>query len=204
MSGALRVGLTGGIASGKSAALDRFAELGAVTVDSDVLAREAIAPGTQGFSDVVNRFGAGIVRADGQIDRSQLASIVFGDAVARADLEAIVHPWVRAEVRRRFAEAPDGAVVVNAVPLLVEAGLVGDYDHVVVVEAPLELQVRRLAASRGMGRMQALARIAAQASVEERRAVAWRIIVNGGDLDDLRRQVDEVWRALQAEGRGIT
>lgn len=196
MSGALRVGLTGGIASGKSAALSRFAEVGAVTIDSDVLARAAIAPGTQGFSDVVKRFGAGVIRADGSLDRAQLGSIVFADATARADLEAIVHPWVREEVRRQFAEAAHDTVVVNAVPLLVEAGLAGDYDRVVVVEAPLDAQLNRLAESRGLNREQALARIAAQASAEQRRAVAWRVIVNDGTLDDLRRKVDEVWRAL--------
>jgi len=196
VSGALRVGLTGGIASGKSAALSRFAEVGAVTIDSDVLARAAIAPGTQGFSDVVKRFGAGVIRADGSLDRAQLGSIVFADATARADLEAIVHPWVREEVRRQFAEAAHDTVVVNAVPLLVEAGLAGDYDRVVVVEAPLDAQLNRLAESRGLNREQALARIAAQASAEQRRAVAWRVIVNDGTLDDLRRKVDEVWRAL--------
>jgi dephospho-CoA kinase len=196
VSGALRVGLTGGIASGKSVALSRFAELGAVTIDSDVLARAAIAPGTQGFSDVVKRFGAGVVRADGSLDRTQLGSIVFADVAARADLEAIVHPWVRAEVRRQFAEAPDDAIVINAVPLLVEAGLAGDYDRVVVVEAPLDAQLHRLAESRGLDREQALARIAAQASAEQRHAVAWRVIVNDGTRDDLRRKVDEVWRAL--------
>lgn len=204
MTGALRVGLTGGIASGKSAALDRFAELGAVTIDSDVLARAAIVPGTQAFSDVVSRFGADIIGPDGAIDRGRLASIVFSDATARADLEAIVHPRVRAQVRRLFAQAPDQSIVVNAVPLLVEAGLVGDYDRIVVVEAPLELQVQRLADSRGMTRIQALARIAAQASADERRAVAWRVVVNDGALDHLRHQIDDIWRALQGERSRIT
>jgi dephospho-CoA kinase len=190
------VGLTGGIGAGKSAALDRFRELGAVVIDSDDVARDVVEPGTDGHAAVVERFGSGIISSEGAVDRARLAAIVFADPDARADLEAIVHPRVRAEVRRRVSEAPADAIVVNAVPLLVEAGLESDFDRVVVVEAPIEMRVSRLAQSRGMPRDQALARIAAQADDGRRRAVAWRVIVNDGSVEHLRTQVDDVWRAL--------
>ena len=196
----LRVGLTGGIGAGKSAALDRFAELGAVVVDADELARAVVAPGTPGFDEVVDRFGSGVVGADGALDRAALARIVFADAAARADLETIVHPRVRAEARRLAAHAGPDAIVVTAVPLLVETAASGDYDVVVVVEAAVDLRLQRLAASRGMPADDARARIAAQADDATRRAAAWRVIVNDGDLDELRLKVDDVWRELQAGG----
>jgi dephospho-CoA kinase len=192
------VGLTGGIGSGKSAALERFRELGAVVIDSDDVAREVVAPGTDGLAAVLARFGPSVVRVDGTLDRPMLASIVFSDDAARADLEAITHPLVRAEVRRRVSAAPSDSIVVNAVPLLVETGIAGEYDRVVVVESPEEQRVSRLVRSRGMSREEALARMAAQASDDARRAVAWRVIVNDGSLDDLRSAVDEVWAALQS------
>jgi dephospho-CoA kinase len=194
----LVVGLTGGIGSGKSAALERFRELGAVVIDSDDVAREVVAPGTDGLAAVLARFGPAVVRVDGTLDRPMLASIVFSDAAARADLEAITHPLVRAEVRRRVSAAPSDSIVVNAVPLLVETKIAGEYDRVVVVEAPVEQRVLRLARSRGMGREEALARMAAQASDDERRAVAWRVIVNDGSLEDLRSAVDNVWAELES------
>ena len=203
MSGAgpLTVALTGGIAAGKSAVLERFRELGAVVIDSDVVAREVVEPGTDGFAAVVERFGSAVVRTDGSLDRALLGSIVFADAGARAALEAIVHPRVRASVRRRIGELGPGTIVVNAVPLLVEAGLAADYDRVVVVEAPVEERVRRLAESRGLSREESLARVAAQVDDDRRRAVAWRVIVNDGSLDELRAKVDDVWRALVADLR---
>jgi dephospho-CoA kinase len=194
----LVVGLTGGIGSGKSAALERFRELGAVVIDSDDVAREVVAPGTDGLAAVLARFGPAVVRVDGTLDRPMLASIVFSDAAARADLEAITHPLVRAEVRRRVSAASSDSIVVNAVPLLVETKIAGEYDRVVVVEAPVEQRVLRLARSRGMGREEALARMAAQASDDERRAVAWRVIVNDGSLEDLRSAVDNVWAELES------
>jgi dephospho-CoA kinase len=197
----LTVGLTGGIAAGKSAVLDRLRELGAVVVDSDDVARDVVEPGTDGFSEVVERFGPDVVRADGSLDRARLAAIVFADPTARAALEAIVHPRVRAEVCRRIRRAAAAAVVVNAVPLLVEAGIASDYDRIVVVEAPVEARIRRLAHSRGMSRAESLARMAAQADDERRRAIAWRVIVNDGSVEELRAQVDDVWRALQAAAR---
>jgi len=193
----LVVGLTGGIGSGKSAALERFRELGAVVIDSDDVAREVVAPGTEGFAAVAARFGPSVVRVDGTLDRPMIASIVFADDAARADLEAITHPLVRAEVRRRVSTAPSDSIVVNAVPLLAETGIAAEYDRVVVVEAPAEQRVLRLARSRGMSRDEALARMAAQVSDDERRAVAWRVIVNDGSLESLRDAVDGVWEALR-------
>jgi dephospho-CoA kinase len=192
---ALVVGLTGGIGAGKSAALERFAELGAIVIDSDDVARRVVEPDAEGFAAVVERFGAGIVGVDGSLDRARLGSLVFADAAARADLEAIVHPLVRARVRDVIAAATPDDVVVNEVPLLVEAGLAGEYDLVIVVEAPLDLRLHRLAA-RGMSRDDALARIASQASDDERRAVAWKIVANDGTLMELRDRVDAVWQVL--------
>lgn len=196
-SRALTVGLTGGIGAGKSAVLDRFAALGALTVDSDEVARDVVEPGTEGLRKIVAAFGPDVLTTEATLDRARLGSIVFADAEARARLEAIVHPLVRTAVRRRFARAPADAIVVNAVPLLVEAGLVGEYDRIVVVEAPVEVRIARLIASRGMSRAEAMSRIAAQASEEQRRSVAWRIIENDGTLDHLRQQVDDIWAQLQ-------
>lgn len=194
------VGLTGGIGSGKSAALERFRELGAVVVDSDDVARDVVAPGTPGLAAIVQRFGTSILQGDGSLDRPALAAIVFSDDAARADLEAITHPLVRAEVRRRVSAASSDSVVVNAVPLLVETGIAEEYDRVVVIEAPVEQRVLRLARSRGMSRDEAVARMAAQASDDERRAIAWRVIVNDGSLDQLRAAIDNVWAELRAGG----
>lgn len=196
----LVVGLTGGIGSGKSAALDRFRELGAVVIDSDDVAREVVAVGTPGLAAIVVRFGTSVLQGDGSLDRPALAAIVFSDDAARADLEAITHPLVRAEVGRRVSAASSDSIVVNAVPLLVETGIAGEYDRVVVIEAPVEQRVLRLARSRGMSRDEAVARMAAQASDDERRAVAWRVIVNDGSLDELRAAVDRVWAELRAGG----
>lgn len=190
----LFVGLTGGIGSGKSSVAARLAELGAVVIDSDRLAREVVEPGTDGHADVVARFGAGVLAADGAIDRAALAAKVFGDPDARKALEAIVHPRVRARTAELAMAAPPGSVVVNDVPLLVEAGLAGAYQVVIVVLATEETRVARLAAGRGMSEAEAQARIAAQATDEQRRAVADVVIVNDGTREQLREQVDRVWR----------
>ena len=198
MSGkALAVGLTGGIGAGKSAVLSRFADLGAVVFDSDDISRDVVAGGTAGFDAVVKAFGTAVVDGDGGLDRQRIAEIVFADAAARRQLEAIVHPLVRAEVLRRIATAPVGAIVVNAVPLLVEADLGGDYDRIVVVEADREVRLERLARA-GMSQPEALMRMAAQTDDDARRAVAWRVIVNDGSLTELRDEVDDVWRDLEA------
>jgi dephospho-CoA kinase len=197
----LRVGLTGGIGSGKSEVARRLAEHGAVVVDADVIAREVVAPGTPGLAEVVREFGAGVLAPDGSLDRGRLGSVVFGDADARRRLESIIHPLVRARRARVVADAPPGAVVVEDVPLLVETGLQGDYDVVIVVDAPDELRLERLAA-RGTSRDDAERRIAAQAPRADRLAAADVVIDNGGPLDRLDRQVDGLWAELRARAAG--
>jgi dephospho-CoA kinase len=189
----LFVGLTGGIGSGKSSVAARLRELGAVVIDSDLLAREVVEPGTEGHAEVVARFGSDVLAPDGSIDRGALAAKVFGDADARRALEGIIHPRVRARTAELAMAAPPDAVVVNDVPLLVEAGLAGAYALVIVVLADEEIRVARLVASRGMTEAEAHARIAAQATDEQRRAVADILIVNDGTLDELREQVDQAW-----------
>jgi dephospho-CoA kinase len=188
------VGLTGGIGAGKSAVAQRLAELGAVIIDADTLAREVIEPGTDGLAEVVAAFGEGVLRPDGSIDRPALGRIVFDDPQARVRLEGIVHPRVRARTAEIVATADPDAVVVNDVPLLVEAGLHRAYDVVIVVEAAESVRVARLVAGRGMTESDARARIAAQATDDQRRAVADVVIVNNGRPDELNDQVDVVWR----------
>ena len=181
----MQIGLTGGIGSGKSTAAARFAELGALVIDADVLAREAVEPGTDGLAAVVAEFGEQVLDANGRLDRPALARLVFGDEAARGRLNAIVHPRVRARAVELIAAAPPGTVVVQDVPLLVETEQAGAYDLVVVVEAPEELRVRRLAADRGMSAEEVRARMASQATDEQRRAVADVVLVNDGTPDDL-------------------
>jgi dephospho-CoA kinase len=193
------VGLTGGIGAGKSAVAQRLAELGAVVIDSDALAREVVEPGTDGLAAVVAEFGPDVLRPDGALDRPALGRIVFGDPPARARLERIVHPLVRARSAEIVASADPAAVVVNDVPLLVESNLQAAYEMVIVVEAAESVRVARLVAGRGMTESDAHARIAAQATDEQRRAVADVVIINNGTRDELNDQVDEVWRdRLQA------
>ncbi len=191
------IALTGGIASGKSAVADLLAAKGAVLVDSDVLAREVVAPGTPGLAAVVHRFGEGILRPDGALDRPALGAIVFADPDARADLEAITHPRIRARAGELRAEAPAGAVVIDVIPLLVEGDLSGRFDVVIVVDVPEEVQVERLRRRDGFTRDEAMRRLAAQASREERLAVADHVIDNSGDTDALAEQVDRLWDALR-------
>ena len=190
-----RVGLTGGIGSGKSTVSARLAELGAVVVDYDLLAREAVEPGTAGLEAIVARFGAAVLRADGTLDRPALGSVVFADDAARRDLEAITHPAIRDLAAAREAAAPDGAVVVHDHPLLVEMGMAGLVDLVVVVDVPVELQVRRLVEQRGMDEADARARLAAQTSREDRLAAADVMLDNTGTVEDLRAAVDRLWAA---------
>jgi dephospho-CoA kinase len=202
----LFVGLTGGIGSGKSSVAARLAELGAVVIDSDGLAREVVEPGTDGHAEVVARFGSGILAPDGSIDRAVLATLVFADSAARKDLEAIVHPRVRARTAEIAQAAPPGAIVVNDVPLLIEAGLHSAYHLILVVLASEETRVARLTADRGMAETEARNRIAAQATDEQRRAVADVVLYNDGSLAQLLHEVDRVWRdilmpaALNADG----
>ncbi len=204
----LLVGLTGGIGSGKSEVSRRLADLGAVVVDADVIAREVVEPGTPGLDRVVAAFGAEVLAADGHLDRDRLAARVFGDAEALARLNAIVHPLVRArtaELVARAAAADPHAVVVNDVPLLVESGLAttGHYNAIVVVAAQPATQRRRLVEQRGMSPADADARIAAQAPLADKLAVADYVIHNDGDLSALDPQVRQVWADL-AERAGRT
>lgn len=192
---ALRIGLTGGIGSGKSTVAGMFADRGAVLIDADAIAREVVEPATAGLAAVVDRFGPGVLDPHGALDRPKLASIVFGDDQQRQALNAIVHPLVGARMAELMAAAPPDAVVVWDVPLLVENDSAGGFDVVVVVEADAELRLARLAA-RGMAEPDARERMAAQASDAQRRAVADEVIVNDGDLDQLRRRVDEVWEKI--------
>lgn len=194
----LKVGLTGGIGAGKSEVSRRLAANGAVIIDADTVARDVVAPGTPGLAAVTAEFGPGVLAADGSLDRGRLGALVFADAAARGRLNAILHPLVRAETRRRFAAAPPGGVVVNDVPLLVETGLAPSYDVVVVVEAPEPVRLARLTGIRGMSEADARARIAAQASDTERRAVADHVVTNAGSPEELDRRVEMLWRHLAA------
>ncbi len=192
----LRIGLTGGIGSGKSTVGRLLAERGAVVIDSDVLSREVVAVGTSGLAEIVEVFGAGVLTPLGELDRAAMGRLVFGDAAARATLEAIVHPRVRARGEQIESAAAPGAVVVHDIPLLVETGQADRFDTVIVVDAPDDVQVERLTASRAMTREEARSRIAAQASREQRLAAADHVVVNDGSRDQLEAAVDEVWAKL--------
>ncbi len=189
------MGLTGGIGAGKSAVAERLAAHGAIVIDADRLAREVVAAGTDGLAEVVRTFGPDIRAKDGSLDRPALARRVFHDDAARRTLQNIIHPRVRARTAELVAAAPPDAVVVNDVPLLVEANLQNAYEVVIVVLADEETRIDRLVRDRGMSRDEATARIRAQATDEQRRAVADVVIVNDGSLDELHRQVDDVWRS---------
>lgn len=195
----MRVALTGGIASGKTTVSDRWAELGGVIVDSDVLAREVVEPGTPGLTAVTDRFGREVLAADGSLDRKALAATVFGDDAARADLEAILHPLIRARGLELEESAPRGAIVVHVIPLLVEVDRAGEFDIVVVVDVPEDVQVQRAVSRDAATAEQVRARIAAQASRSERLAVATHVIDNSGDRDHLIAEADRVWRLLTSE-----
>ena len=187
------IGLTGGIASGKSTVADLLAARGAVVIDADRLAREVVEPGTPGLAAVVRRFGTGVLAPDGSLDRPALGRLVFADPGLRRDLEAILHPAVRARAAELTAAAPDGAVVVQVIPLLVETGQQDAFDLVVVVDVPPEVQLARVRDRDGLDEAGAHARMAAQASREARLAAADVVITNGGSLADLEAQVDRLW-----------
>ena len=190
------MGLTGGVASGKSTVAEILEGLGAVVIDADVLARDVVAPGTEGLRRVVEEFGSEVLAPDGSLDRPRLGAVVFGDVEARRRLEAIIHPLVRARSRELEEAAPDGAVVVHDIPLLTETGQADRFDAVLVVDVPVETQVARMVEQRGMTREDAEARIAAQAAREERLAVATHRIDNTGTREDLRERVAEVFAKL--------
>ncbi|MDQ3403121.1 MAG: dephospho-CoA kinase [Actinomycetota bacterium] len=189
----LRVGLTGGIGSGKSTVARRLADHGAVVVDADHIARAVVERGTPALADLVEAFGADILNADGTLDRAALAARAFSDDASRARLNAIVHPRIAARTAESIAEAPADAVVVHDVPLLVENGLAPNYHVVIVVDAPEDLRVHRLVTARGLTEGDARARIAAQATAEARRAVADVWLDNSGPQDQVLAEVDELW-----------
>lgn len=188
------VALTGGIGSGKSTVAGMLVARGAVLIDADAIAREVVEPGQPTLAALVERFGAGILDGDGRLDRPALAAVAFADDASRADLDGITHPAINAEFVRRLQAAPDDAIVVCDVPLLAESvqARARGYPFVIVVEAPEAVRLARLEA-RGVPRADAARRIAAQASDEERRALATHVIDNRGDLAALERQVDAVW-----------
>jgi dephospho-CoA kinase len=200
----LRVGLTGGIASGKSEVSARLAEHGAVVIDADMLAREVVKPGTPALAEIVVAFGPAVLDSTGALDRAALGRQVFGDDAARRRLEAIIHPRVRERATEIEALAPRDAVVVHDIPLLVETGQAADFDVVVVVDCAPERQIERLTTRRGLTAPEAQARIAAQAAREDRLAAGDLVVSNNGTLAALRQATDDLWGELseRAAGRG--
>lgn len=191
----LVVALTGGIGAGKSLVAQYFSELGARVVDADQLSRIAIERGSEGFDEVVTRFGESILR-NGDIDRKALGEIIFRDKSAKADLEAIIHPRVRELFLEVVADLASDEILIYEIPLLVETGAVANFDQIITVEADLELRKSRLL-KRGMFISEIESRLAAQASPAERKAVATHIIENSGDEDELLRKVENLWEELQ-------
>lgn len=190
----LVVALTGGIGSGKSTAAQNFAELGALVIDADQLARMAIERGTDGFADVLLRFGEEII-LNGDIDRKKLAEIVFSDEKARKDLEAIIHPLVQAMFAEAVADLEHGDILIYEIPLLVETGAAEKFDFVVTVESDLELRKARLL-KKGLYISQIEKRIASQASEAAREAIADAVIRNDSDEDSLLRKVENLWESV--------
>jgi dephospho-CoA kinase len=196
----LLVGLTGGIGAGKSTVAAMLTARGAVVIDSDLLARRVVEPGQPAHAALVERFGDGVLAPDGTLDRAALAKVAFADEESRKALEAITHPAIGELFLKAMSEAPAEAVVVNDVPLLVESGQASNrgYAAVIVVEAPREIRLHRLV-ERGLTREDAEARMAAQATDEERRAVATHVLDNGGTRAELETQVEELWAELQSQ-----
>ncbi len=195
----MRIGLTGGIASGKSTVSAILRELGAVVIDADQLAREVVARGTPGLAAVVEAFGPELLTADGDLDRPKMGALVFGDEEQRRRLEAIVHPLVFQRYAELEASAPADGIVVHDIPLLVESGRAAEFDAVIVVDAPAEVQIERMVRDRGWTEEEARARIAAQATREQRHAVATYLIDNTGTHEDLRTRITEVFAELQGK-----
>ena len=192
----LHVGLTGAVASGKSAVAAKLAALGAVVIDADKLARQVVEPGTPGLGAIKDTFGEDVLLPDGSLNRPALAAIIFSDEAQRAKLNAIVHPLVRADAQKLRDAAPKQALVVEDIPLLVESGQAEKFDAVVVVQAPLEERMRRMVYDRGWTEADAKARIAAQATDEQRAAVADYLLDNSGSLAELEAQVESLYQQL--------
>lgn len=192
----LTVGLTGGIASGKSTVSALLAQHGALVIDYDLLAREVVEPGTPALAEIAERFGAGVIADDGTLDRPALGSIVFADPAALRDLEAITHGAIRERAHALASAASPEAIVVHDNPLLVEMGAAADMDTVVVVDVPVDLQVQRMVSDRGMTESDARARVATQATREKRAGVADHLIDNTGPLEELSTVVDDLWQVL--------
>ncbi|MGG7463214.1 dephospho-CoA kinase [Plantibacter sp. YIM 135347] len=197
------IGLTGGIASGKSTIARRLESLGAIVIDADVISREVVEPGTPGLQAIVERFGPELLDADGALVRARLGAIVFSDPAALADLNAIVHPAVKRRSHELIeaASAVPGAVVVYDVPLLVETGRADEFDRVVVAHAPDETRLERLTGIRGLDAGEAQRRISAQATDEQRLAVADDVVDTDGTMEHTLEQVDRIWEAAFAASR---
>ena len=193
----VRVGLTGGIASGKSTVSGMLRELGAVVIDADALAREVVEKGTPGLAAVIDEFGPELLTQEGELDRAAMGALVFADESARRRLEAIVHPLVFERIVDLETHAPDGAVVVHDIPLLAESGRADTFDAVIVVDAPPELQVERMVRDRGWTEADARSRIAAQSAPEDRRAIATYLVENSGTIADLRHQVEKIYGEIR-------
>jgi len=197
----LKVGLTGGIGAGKSEVSRRLAGYGALVIDADQIAREVVEPGTPGLAQVVGLFGTGVLAPDGTLDRQRLGQIVFGDGELRAKLNAVIHPLVGTRIRELEQGADADAILVEDIPLIAENDLADFYDLVVVVDVPPRLQEERLVHRRGMTPDQASARMAAQASREQRLAIASIVVDNSGSLAELDREVGELWAELCRRAR---
>lgn len=192
----MRVGLTGGVASGKSTVSAMLRDLGAVVIDADLLAREVVAPGTDGLAEIAAAFGPEVLTEDGELDRAAMGTVVFRDEQKRRTLEAIIHPRVRARGADLEAAAGADAIVVHDIPLLTETGQADAFDAVIVVDLPVEMQVDRMVRLRGMTLEEAEGRVRAQATRDQRIAVASYVIENSGTKEDLRDRVTEVFTDL--------
>jgi dephospho-CoA kinase len=197
----LKVGLTGGIGAGKSEVSRRLASYGALVIDADQIAREVVEPGTPGLAQVVGLFGTGVLAPDGTLNRQRLGEIVFGDDELRAKLNSLIHPLVGARLRELEQGADADAILVEDVPLIAENDLADFYDLVVVVDVPPRLQEERLVRDRGMTPDQVARRMAAQASREQRLAIAGIVVDNSGSLAELDREVGELWAELSRRAR---
>lgn len=191
------IGLTGGIAAGKSTVAKRWVEHGATEIDADLLAREVVAPGSIGLEQLMQTFGSEILNTDGTLDRAKLGALVFGDETKRLALNAIIHPLVRERAREILDSLPSDAIAVYNVPLLVEAKVDHNFDFIVTVEAPADEQIKRMQKHRGLTAAEAAARVAAQAKPIERAAVADVILNSNQDINLLLRDADQLWREIE-------